>query len=460
MAVSNDTIWEIRTTGNDLNGGGFVFGATGTDYSQQAAKNTVGNDISTVDAVANGTTTLTSATANFQTTIVGNVIYLQGGTGVIAAGWYQVTARASTTSITLDRTIAASVGMIMNIGGAMASLGGTGLAMGGSPTNQTIYMQAGTYTIASTTQNIATGCFNRSCTLIGYQTARGDYGTPPLLQANGVITTFTILNVNAGDFRCYNINVDGNLRTSSRAVSCTSSQTFFKCKFFNCTNNGIENGSGGTTVSFILCEVTGCTTTSPAAVLGNAAVYGCNFHDNTVSGCTYAGTTLSRCLAYNNSGASSDGFQTSNVNLEGQLVACVAYNNGRYGSNVANGTRHLNCIMEANSTAGYGSTASKTRCLFINCAGFNTANFSNISITDPSDANISIGFFTGAATFFTAAASGDFSLNASAGAVLKQAGFPGVFPAGLSTGYLDVGAVQSMSGGGGGGTPSAVINFG
>ena len=36
MALSASTVWEVRpATGSDNNGGGFVTGASGTDYSQQ-----------------------------------------------------------------------------------------------------------------------------------------------------------------------------------------------------------------------------------------------------------------------------------------------------------------------------------------------------------------------------------------------------------------------------------------
>jgi len=62
-AISVNSVFEVRTAGNDTNGGGFVTGAAGTDYSQQDANNTVGADISTTDAVAAGTTTITSITA-------------------------------------------------------------------------------------------------------------------------------------------------------------------------------------------------------------------------------------------------------------------------------------------------------------------------------------------------------------------------------------------------------------
>ena len=118
MALAAATVWEVRpTNGNDTNGGGFVTGATGTDYSQQNAKNTGSADKSTTDAVGIGTTTLTSATANFGTTIVGNIIFLSGSGAT--TGWYQVVSRTNSTTVVLDRSPGTGTGWTMNIGGAL-----------------------------------------------------------------------------------------------------------------------------------------------------------------------------------------------------------------------------------------------------------------------------------------------------------------------------------------------------
>src|SRR6266851_651165 len=123
MALNSNCVFEVRTAGTDTNGGGFKSTAPvgSTDYSQQDAKNTVGNNISTTDAVAAGTTTITSATASFTSAIVGNVVYLTGGTGTIAAQWREVLTFVNVTTVTIDASIAVSTGMTMNIGGALAS---------------------------------------------------------------------------------------------------------------------------------------------------------------------------------------------------------------------------------------------------------------------------------------------------------------------------------------------------
>src|SRR5438034_4707876 len=103
MVLAQSTVWEVRTAGSDTNGGGYT-GSSGFDYSQQNSKNVAtGLDDSTTDAVTAATTTVTSATANFSSSIVGNIIYLSGGTGSLTGAWYQAATRVNSTTITVDR---------------------------------------------------------------------------------------------------------------------------------------------------------------------------------------------------------------------------------------------------------------------------------------------------------------------------------------------------------------------
>ena len=70
MALSASTVWELRTTGSDNNGGGFVAG-TGVDYSTQDNPQANGTNL-VIDAVTN--TVVTSASHTFDSTDVGNLI--------------------------------------------------------------------------------------------------------------------------------------------------------------------------------------------------------------------------------------------------------------------------------------------------------------------------------------------------------------------------------------------------
>jgi hypothetical protein len=215
MALSANTLFEVRQPGTDTNGGGFVFGAAGADFSQQDVKNvtsqgtttlsgnggsitsgattclvasvtslygsrqallanplvgdwllidsevvkvtgvstltliivraqlgtsaashndgaTVTNksNVSTTDVVTtNSSTTITSATAYWSANIVGNLIYLQGGTGTVVAQWRQimsVSTSGGNTTCVVDATPGAATGgtgVTGNIGGSLATPG-------------------------------------------------------------------------------------------------------------------------------------------------------------------------------------------------------------------------------------------------------------------------------------------------------------------------------------------------
>src|SRR5579862_6029433 len=108
MALPSTTVFEVRPgAGSATNGGGFVPGSSGTDWSQQN-----GAQYSVADGVANGTTTVTSATANFGTDVVGNIACIGGA-------WYRIVSRTNATTIVVDRSITTATGLTLNIGGAL-----------------------------------------------------------------------------------------------------------------------------------------------------------------------------------------------------------------------------------------------------------------------------------------------------------------------------------------------------
>lgn len=457
MAISAATVWEVRTAGNDTNGGGFVTGASGTDYSQNNTKRTAtGTDDSTTDAVANGTTTITSATANFQASIVGNIIYLQGGTGGLAAGWYQVTVRTNATTITVDRTVAAGTGITMNIGGALASIGmigGTSIVSGNR-----VWVKAGTYTITSATTNISGGCLSLATQTVyieGYNAARGDMGTKPLIQADGVITTFTFIQHGTnGPQYIRNMKFDGNNRTLSRGLVPRGS--IYYCEFVNFTNAGIQDTIGFHVEAFN-CSATGCSSVAPFLSVN---CIDCYSFANSVTG--FSSATVDcyfvRCISDSNTGATTDGFFTSASTEKSMFINCVAYNNGRHGFFIG-GTRTnlaINCIAEANANTGY-IHSTNNEIGFYNCAAYNntTANFT--LGTDVGSFNV--GSVIGTGSFFTNAVGHDFTLNntASAGAAARAAGIPGSITNLSVVGYVDIGALQHQDAGGGGSTEHSSV---
>ena len=165
MALSAATVWEVRpTVGSDNNGGGFVTGASGTDYSQQTSPQYALTGIASAGAGA--TVLYASAAAN----MVGNIAQVISGTN-FTTGFFQITSVSVGVSITLDRSVCTGVGAsgVINIGGAMATIAAiNSIYIGGN----IIYVKAsGNLTVAA-----ALILVTSNLTFIGYTTTRTDNG--------------------------------------------------------------------------------------------------------------------------------------------------------------------------------------------------------------------------------------------------------------------------------------------
>ena len=99
MALSANTVFEVEYAGADSNGGGFVTGSGGTDYSQQSAAQGSGTNL-TVDSSSN-----TKVNPDGYTVVagdVGNLIQITstGSGSAFTTGVYQITAASTGTSST------------------------------------------------------------------------------------------------------------------------------------------------------------------------------------------------------------------------------------------------------------------------------------------------------------------------------------------------------------------------
>lgn len=447
MALSANTVLEVRNGGSDTNGGGFVTGASGTDWSLQ---NTA--QYSVTDGVTAGTTTITSATAAFGTDVVGNLVYVQGGTGSVAAGWYQITARSDASTITVDRStgLTAGTGVTLRIGGALASPGQAAAIATVAGMTTFIKYHASPYVVTTASTNTAAGCVSgaTNTAYVGYDSTRSlynrDANRPTIQLSVGSAIIFTNINAN---YYVHSLILDANSQTTSRCAQMSGE--YFNVKAMNGTSGGLtQNGSTGRA---ILCEATGCS----ALPINVWEVHHCVAHTNTLTSPTNSAAfsatstppgTWSNCIAYGNN---CDGF-----GVGGYAYNCVAYNNAGSGFNAQNAAGYwVNCISENNTIAGYRTNIAGVSLL--NCADYNNTGGRFVAAsTGKIWANI--GALTGSGSFFTNAAGGDFTLNntAGAGADARAAGFPSAFPLSVGVSYQDIGAVQHEDAGGGGGTVS------
>lgn len=413
MALNAAIVWEVRTTGNANNGGGFKAGAAGTDYSQQDAA-----QYNYTDLVIDGTTNtkVTSASHNFVTADVGNIINITAGTG-FTTGRYEIVSVASNAA-TLDRAVGTlgSTGGTFYVGGAVIKLSDiTSAVVAGN----TVWVKAGTYTDNVT---LVTDVATVMTFYNGYNTTRGDNPTgtnrPKIEPSSG---TCMAMSARKGMI-VKNFVFSGSGGASTGWYSDSSSGgtiTVVNCQARNCSGTGF-NGGGG---HYIQCEANNNGAGGFYTTISNGGMSGmhCYSHDNTGMGFgatnaqnvvfdfsiadsntnhgfypSYGSAGFVGCIAYNNTGASSDGFvNIGNINnyvSARQTINCISVNNGRYGFNGAGDNKLINYnCYNGNGTAGLNGIT----------AGANDVTSS------PS---------------FTDAANGDFSF--AAGSPCIDAGFP------------------------------------
>lgn len=170
--ISSTTNWDVRTTGNDANGGGYDpnVASPGTDFSQQNAA-----QVTYTDLIIGATTTqLTSAAHAFDSTFPGNVLHITGGTGC-TTGWYEMLSESGVIA-TMDRSVGTATSTCTGqIGGALATIG---QAKTNAQDANIIFVKTGTYTITSTI-DLTSG--HPIVKIQGFNSTHTDGGTPPTL---------------------------------------------------------------------------------------------------------------------------------------------------------------------------------------------------------------------------------------------------------------------------------------
>lgn len=445
MALNAATVWEVRSTGADTNGGGFKAGASGTDWTQQDAA-----QYSVTDAVTNGTTTITSATANFGTDVVGNVLYIQGGTAPITAGWYEITARTNSTTITVDRStgLTAGTGATLKIGGALLTIATAESQM---VAGNTCWVKNGTYSISSGISFDAGNNLPNSSPvyMLGYNSSRGDNPTGtdrPLISTSSAIV---MVSLQEGPRVFGNFRLNGNDSATVGIDMNRRGNRVYNCKVEQCTTNGIKNGND--IAGVVGCEVTDLKAGATSAFEGNLQGIGCYAHDS--PGVGFNGGIHFFCIADTMGG---DGFNQGALSPSTGMFGCVAYGNTGDGVEVTGTYEGFNCILNCIfvNNGGYGVKFGyqERTATFLgvdkNAFYNNTSGQVNNGLNGPGDVTLT-------ADPFVDAANGNFALNSTAGggAACRAAGFPGAFPGGTTTGYLDIGAVQHQDAGGGGTVP-------
>lgn len=430
-ALLGTTVLEVRTTGSDSNGGGWVPGTVGgVDYSQSDTP-----IVSVGDATTAGTTTVVSSAANFPANCVGNLVCISGGTGALAPGWYQIITRSAPSTITVDRTIAGSNNAILKVGGALNHPSRAQILNG--TLGMDIWVKAGTYNISSAGAGVYGGRIQTGGSAAnatrweGYNTTRGDIGTTvtSLTRPKFLADTLTTPSIfeSLGNVTVIGIEADA----ASKAIApftCTSQTNYVNCVARNAlSNNGFTAGTAQR------CLAVSC---------------GTGFQCYSIWACVAVSCTSQGFYPYYNVTDSIDNGSAIGFNLTAEAVTainCTAYGGNNFGFSLANtGATHCyNCVAVNRATKGFNGSGNRNN-LLIRCAVYNNGSTHDTAAADIWQVD---NLITLTADPFVNAAAGNFALNTTAGggAALRGLGYPQTFASGLTSSATNVGAVQNSA---------------
>ncbi len=239
MTFSSRVIFEVRATGADTNGGGFIHNASGTDYTQQNAAQKSGTDLE-VDS-SDSLKVKSSSAGSPVAADVGNLINISAGT-FWTTGFYEIVSQDGTWW-TLDRSPAAtgSTGAAFGIGGAIACPGvawNTARVHGTGNHRGFVWIAEGTYGITnsnSSSADVGSKLHYSQCSAQGYNIATGRGATPATLPVLQLQSSFTgpIADILYSSNASYNsgglafLDFDGNgLNGNQIACVYNASETF------------------------------------------------------------------------------------------------------------------------------------------------------------------------------------------------------------------------------------------
>lgn len=460
-SITQNSTWRVFPTGNAANGG--CFDATiagGTDRSKSASP-FVTFDGSTITATTSGVSATITINGGYTvvTGDVGNCLNIASGTN-FTPGYYTITSvstGANTWTLNGNVSSGAGAAMVAKMGGAVDVPETARLH---SVAGNFVYVKSGTppeYT-RSTALVLPSGSSGKPITWIGYTTTDTDCGKPTIQLTANVASAVTLATNTP--FSCFIIDANNAGAAAGcvlHSTSATSQLHDVICDQAKAT--GFNIGVGG--VSWNLWVKRHTTTGGSAFSLSSHTCVGCMATDGTTAGTVFnvGASKCFRCVAANNSGPSADGFLFTSTGACGN---CAAVRNGRDGFRTTtagglDGGSFVNNILSRNAGVDFDSTSTTYAAgqVLIDYNAFDTTGTARTGVpTGTHDVTL-----TGDP--FTAATSGDFSLNnvAGAGASCRGAGNLGIFANALSTGYIDIGPVQHQDSGGGGGGGTRVYSI-
>lgn len=461
---SNTTTFEVRpTVGSNNNGGCFITGGTGTDFSQQDSA-----QYTFTDLVLVSTTTMSSASHVFVSTDVDNCIHITAGTN-FTVGFYRILSVAVGVA-TVDRGAGTmgSTGGTFAVGGAVADVATTLVGAVGS----TSWVKAtGSLTVAATTTFSTNSSGGNPIRITGYTTTRGDGGRFTWTTATNSVNLVTTNGATGLWFQ--NINFTNTAGTRGIGIRQTGTESN-EVQVINCILDGMSRGISAawivesSDIRELVVQNSEVKNSTTQGIEASAftMVYGSYIHDNTGNGLSFnanangaqTGMVVGFTIVKSNTSSGLLNAYTGGITSISQLNVfnSIFMLNGADGIRSANLSSNslqvYNSLFDTNT--GFGINAQNSGNQLGTCIVVANGFFGNttaaISTSVPSDCISGSVTLTGSP--FTNAAGNNFALNntAGAGAAAKATGFPGVLTIG-GTGYMDIGPLQSQTGASSGG---------
>lgn len=259
-AYATNIVWEARSaTGNDNNGGGYVPGSSGTDFTQQASAQYA---LTGLASAGSGDTILSAAAAN---DMVGNVANAISGTNITVGSF-----------VVVSVSVGVSITFSLNKGGASICTGVAASAViniGGAKADWlTCYQQAG-----NNNRHIiwAKGTFGKSSAAdlnVGDQLDVRGYGTVRGDQTKATFTTATnstkLIHDHSGWYKYTDIAFTTTAGTPAQAIFADGGdvpryKVLTRCSFSGGFTIAIDcyNANSTTTIYLFMedCTIDGCT---------------------------------------------------------------------------------------------------------------------------------------------------------------------------------------------------------
>ena len=254
MAISANAVWNFRASATGTagkNGGFFVAGASGTNYSLQDGAQYALTGVTSVGA---GSVILTASAA---TDMVGNGLFVVSGTNFTINSWFEITSVVAGVSITVSTNAAgtaictgAGAAGVINIGGANhlnSSLADDVFEAGAA--GNTYYIMSGSYTLGESISLARDGTTSLPIKIKGYTSSQGDSCSAD----SRPVLSFSSFSLTLGSYWwCYNLSLNS---TAASVITMGASNKVINCKVINKSSTG-TNGINTSTNFFIYsCEV-------------------------------------------------------------------------------------------------------------------------------------------------------------------------------------------------------------